>query len=310
VTLIPAMFRSFQAFRGLVAAAPVATGAVQLAQWKKSRKAAHCEVDCTSVAIGVVLASGIAGFFTLRGKDGAAPKPVRSFERRLQSAYSTNAVGKAVLADCAVAHPELVALSSDSDINKSNLAVANHIREMWASILSEQFHFPRGFFIELKASPFQSGVQERQGQTKNLGQFKISIAHLKHNKVAVKWGIHTLAEAFDRNRDGVLDFHEFATMILINSDFQGQTKRSKATICKLLYTVLDEDGDGKVTQDEFESFMIMASKLGKVNESAPKDTLALWKQYDQDGNGILSYTEFLAFARVVLNLSDFPGEFP
>merc|ERR1719453_1852284 len=127
-------------------------------------------------------------------------------------------------------------------------------------------------------------------------------------------GVDKLAEAFDRNQDGVLDFHEFATLILIQTDFsaekQGKPKRSKTEILKLLYSVLDDNGDGQVTCDEFESFLVMCSKLGIAKAFSKSEYDGLWKKYDKDGNGVMSYNEFVGFARDLLDLSSFKGDFP
>lgn len=311
------MFRC-AAFRGVAAAAPVVAGTAQLAQWRRPRKPAHCEIDFTSVAIGAIFAGGVAVAYSVARKDG--PRTEATIERRLQKSFTTTAIGRAALADCAVAHTDLVNLSvGEQNIAEADQAVAAHIRDMWAAILSEQFHFPKGFFTEAP-DRYQMDAKgnlkktERKGADKHIGKYKVSIPHLQHNKLAIHWGIDKLAQKFDRNNDGVMDFHEFATMVLFNADFQaeksGRSKRSKASICQMLYTVLDDDGDGKVTKDEFESFMVMAAKLGIATNSVAVDIPGLWKKFDADGNDILSYKEFLAFARVTLDLAQFPGDFP
>lgn len=298
-------------------AVPVVFGGVQFVQWKQPRNFVQCETDYGPLYLAGAMAAGAAVMYALGPQGGAKPAQ-KSFETRLRKNYVNSAQGRAVLSECAVAHPDLVKSSiGEQHVGDVSLAVANHIRDMWAGILSEQFHFPKGFFIEKSAKDqIMAGNlnESRRGQSKNMGNYKINIAYLKHNKVAVAYGVDVLAEKMDRNGDGVMDFHEFATMVLLSADLEaekhGSQKRNKAAFCKLLYTILDDDQDGNVTKEEFESFMVMASKIGIAKKDAGEDIPALWQKYDADGNGILSYSEFLAFAKVCLELSQFPGDFP
>lgn len=293
--------------------------AIATVQQRQQRKPSACEMDMSSIGIGVGIGALSAIVIKMMMDDAKRSSPP-SFEKRLKSAYTKNDVARAVLSDAPLAHPDLVkaAAVDQKNIHESGLAVANHIRSMWADILSEAFHYPKSFFIATKIGKtddrFTNVKEGQSGISSSIGKYKVSIPLLKSNKAAVAMGVDKLAEAFDRNRDGILDFHEFATLILIQTDFaaekQGHPKRSKSEILQLLYSVLDDDGDGKVTSDEFESFLVMCSKLGIAKQYDPKQYKALWTKYDQDGNGVLSYGEFVCFAREMLDLSSFKGEFP
>merc|ERR1719261_473770 len=112
------------------------------------------------------------------------------------------------------------------------------------------------------------------------GTFTVPIARLETSKYAQQalGGVASFAKAVDRDGSGTLDFHEFATLMLVlmeyyEEDWKGgkkgmkprTKKRPKADVLKLLYSILDEDGDGTVTKTEFESFVLMMAKLGHVH---------------------------------------------
>jgi len=292
-----------------------AAAALAAASDRKSRRRRDtflaCEgFDWISAGFGGIAVG--AGVYIALTRSTMREPATPSFEKRLRRAYTRNAVARAVLADTPQAHPELmkVAFASEKDIGDTGLAVANYIRGMWAEILSEAFHCPKSFFIATRIP-----LEDRRGPiSTSIGRYKVKIPLLKKNKRAMELGVDRLAEAFDRNHDGVLDFHEFATLILVQADFcaeqKGLRKRSKAEMLHLLYAVLDDNGDGRVTRDEFESFLVMAARVGIATELDTACYARYWREFDADQDQVMSYKEFVAFASRVLDMSQFSGEFP
>merc|ERR1711924_156711 len=214
-------------------------------------------------------------------------------------------------------------------------------RVLWAKLLADVYHMPLEMFMTTerqrtglagKGFGNMPGPQQFRGgggAVSTPGTYTIPIKRIETSKYAQNHlgGIASWAAAVDRDGNGTLDFHEFATLVLVLMEFYepdekkgGKTllgskprtnKRPKADVLKLLYSILDEDGDGQATKSEFESFAIMMARLGHTRSGlASADYDALWKVYDQNEDGVLSFTEFVAFAKQMLDLDGFPGEWP
>ena len=66
-----------------------------------------------------------------------------------------------------------------------------------------------------------------------------------------------------------------------------------------LFKLLDKDGDGKITMEEFKEYT-HKDKPSEINEKDKEDYIAFLMQvYDLDGNGSLEFLEFLQISAFV-----------
>lgn len=303
-----------------VAAGGAACGTAQVAPPTK------CEDDLLTKAalIGVGVAGASLAFWIVQNanKEGRSAVP---FHQKLQKEFQSSSKGQAVLQKVTYSHPQLIQhAQARTELDRTDLKgateelkTANFIREMWAQLLSEAFHFPKSFFMV---------TSEGGGNAVRPGKYKLRIDSLKNNKFALSCGFDKVAEAFDRDHDGTLDFQEFAALVMVMLEFYEETVdsaghvqltkkrreklRSKQDVLRLFFQILDDDGDSKVDRNEFESFVTMMAALGLARNIPKSEYEALWKRYDSNGDGVMSPDEFLIFARNILDVSEFPGEFP
>jgi len=99
---------------------------------------------------------------------------------------------------------------------------------------------------------------------------------------------------FDKSEDNKLSAEEVKTMLM---DDYG-LKEEQIDIQSLL---LDTDGDGKVSKDEFNKWLNSGAKLDQVSENSRfnkmKKAGELFKQADTNKNGSMDRTEFVSFYR-------------
>jgi len=99
---------------------------------------------------------------------------------------------------------------------------------------------------------------------------------------------------FDKSEDNKLSAEEVKTMLM---DDYGLTEE-QIDIQSLL---LDTDGDGKVSKDEFNKWLKSGAKLDQVSENSRfnkmKKAGELFKQADTNKNGSMDRTEFVSFYR-------------
>ena len=93
--------------------------------------------------------------------------------------------------------------------------------------------------------------------------------------------IRSAFDAADSNKDGRLSIDEVATAV----------KQLAAATGQSLFRLCDKDRSGTLDFDEFKSFFNLA-KAAEKNKSLNNDALqALFKAYDEDGNGKLDKGE-------------------
>lgn len=306
---------------GRFAAACFAVATVANLPEREKRRGSRCEetdwVTVTLAGTAIVGGAALAAYMVF------SPAPAaEEFPAKLDAAFRSSPTARKVLADVPYAHPDLK-LSDDEAPDylkgsKADVLSASRIRFSWATLLSEVYHMPREMFMKTKRGG---------GEGVTPGVFVIPISRLERSEYAKTKlaGIVNFAKAVDRDGSGTLDFHEFATLMLVLTEFYEEewkggksvlgtkprtNKRPKADVLKLLYSILDENGDNRVTKTEFESFVLMMAKLGHVQPSAGQNYDAMWKTFDINEDGHMSYTEFVAFAKQILDLESFPGAWP
>ena len=95
-----------------------------------------------------------------------------------------------------------------------------------------------------------------------------------------------------------IDFSAFVALLLV-VDLHYRP-RPKAEALAAFYAALDAGGG--VRRQDFESFLLMMTRLRLLQRTAPERYDALWEEYDANATGSLGYREFVLFAKEVLNL--------
>lgn len=128
-------------------------------------------------------------------------------------------------------------------------------------------------FIKLDAD--SSGTIEKE-------EF-LSIPAIRSNPLAAR-----LVELFDEDGDGHVDFAEFIRALSIFS-----AKGLKDQKLKFAFNVFDIDGDGKLSNGEL--FIVLKIMVGENLQNAQLQQIVdkTIIEHDLDGDGSLSYEEFL-----------------
>ena len=122
-----------------------------------------------------------------------------------------------------------------------------------------------------------------------------------------------LIEKFDADGDGTVSYSEFLNFVRGEGDAAASRPSSSAAekLADDLRRVLvkaeeegvnltdsfkhfDKDDDGQVTESELREAL---AELGPSFKASPKDLKALLAQFDEDGDGKVSYSEFIAFVK-------------
>jgi len=111
---------------------------------------------------------------------------------------------------------------------------------------------------------------------------------------------------FDRNADGKLDFGEYVIAYVIISEFFRSTLRSRTDIQKVMFAVMDEDGNGTIDKDELSHFMHVAMELQLVRGfKDSKTAVKHWmSMFDANGDGQIDFGEFCQLETKALDYSN------
>lgn len=156
-------------------------------------------------------------------------------------------------------------VSSSTAFPKSLVDQSNFSSEELNSLLAR--------FIKLDAD--SSGTIEKE-------EF-LSIPVIKSNPLAPR-----LMELFDENGDGHVDFAEFIRALSIFS-----TKGNKDEKLRFAFSVFDIDGDGVLSNGEL--FILLKTMVGENLQNIQLQQIVdkTIIEHDIDGDGALSYDEFL-----------------
>ena len=97
----------------------------------------------------------------------------------------------------------------------------------------------------------------------------------------------------DTDGDGLVSLKEFCAMVNIEYEGDDDDPRvSEAEILKECFAVFDKDGSGYIERQELMDLML---NLGTASFTAPSEETvdALLKEADIDGDGKISYSEFV-----------------
>lgn len=105
--------------------------------------------------------------------------------------------------------------------------------------------------------------------------------------------IRETLQEYDKNKDGVIDFHEFVAM---SRNFTGCSKDKLEENLRQAFRIFDRDGNGFVSAEELR---YVVTKVGDVLTEAEADELI--RMFDVDGDNQLNYEEFVVYARKSLS---------
>lgn len=97
-------------------------------------------------------------------------------------------------------------------------------------------------------------------------------------------------QAFDTNKDGRIDYAEFKRMTTATRAAKGEGEESDPD--RRAFIMIDRDGDGVITPEEFHKFCLSYNPVVATNEAKFATT---FKIIDGDGNGGIDYAEFKRF---------------
>ena len=122
--------------------------------------------------------------------------------------------------------------------------------------------------------------------TINAGEFSLAMRELGFDMTFAE--IKLLMKGVDADRNGVIDFFEFCTMVAMFDDVkENEEKSMNEEALKLYFRAFDEDGNGFISPIELRQVMI---ELGVEVTDAQIDE---WiKKADVDGDGRVNYAEF------------------
>ncbi|KAI3385535.1 hypothetical protein SNEBB_000509 [Seison nebaliae] len=88
-------------------------------------------------------------------------------------------------------------------------------------------------------------------------------------------------QKIDRDNSGTIDKEEFMTLII---ELSRQMQKKFRTV----FNAMDDNGDGNLDRNE------LKRALGAIGEAVDDDIIdQMFRLADLDGNGVISYTEFL-----------------
>lgn len=100
-------------------------------------------------------------------------------------------------------------------------------------------------------------------------------------------------DMMDTNQNGKVDYTEFIAGCMQSYVYLAETNLREA------FTYFDEDGDGKITIDELRNCLTSDNLMLEDDE-----VMGLIKEVDNDGDGMVDYTEFLDMMRHNTELKD------
>lgn len=120
------------------------------------------------------------------------------------------------------------------------------------------------------------------------------------------WQIDDLFKKFDKDKGGYLDSREFY-------NFLGQIDQSITFLeSQYIFDKFDLNKDGKIDTDEFKQFynkydftdsttqaQVLINELKEIIKSYQLDIKDIFKNFDVDQGGTLSYEEFTQFIKVI-----------
>ncbi|KAG8934979.1 putative calmodulin-3 [Tulasnella sp. 418] len=95
--------------------------------------------------------------------------------------------------------------------------------------------------------------------------------------------LRAMIKEVDVNKDGTIDFNEFAVMMAKKMKDQDVDAERKAA-----FKVFDKDGNGLISAEELKTVM---AKLGE--KLTPEEIDAMIKEGDLDDDGQINYEEFV-----------------
>jgi len=100
--------------------------------------------------------------------------------------------------------------------------------------------------------------------------------------------LQEILKDIDSDGSGVIDYTEFLSATLDKKTY------IQEEVCWAAFRLFDTDGDGKITQDELKAVL----ESGDVDEAAAKKSMQeIMDEVDTDGNGEISFQEFMVMMR-------------
>ncbi|CAF0876661.1 unnamed protein product [Brachionus calyciflorus] len=99
-----------------------------------------------------------------------------------------------------------------------------------------------------------------------------------------------LFNAFDMDKNGYVDFHEFLLTITLTSNKDAKQK------LRVAFRMYDVDNDGKLSHKEIEKLLVGIQNFygTKLNKEEPSELATdLLKTYDKDNNSFITEEEFV-----------------
>jgi serine/threonine-protein phosphatase 2B regulatory subunit len=107
--------------------------------------------------------------------------------------------------------------------------------------------------------------------------------------------VEKLFKLFDKDGSGKIDIKEFMIGL---SNFTGASKDEKL---QFAFAVYDQDNSGSISREEL-SRILMANHLAKTPEEVKRKADTIMMQADKDGNGVITFDEFVAVSKKFPNI--------
>ena len=118
--------------------------------------------------------------------------------------------------------------------------------------------------------------------TINTDEFALAMRELGFEMTFAE--VKLLMKGVDADRNGVIDFYEFCTMVAMFDDVK---ENANEEALKLYFRAFDEDGDGFISASELRQVMI------ELGVEVTDEKIDEWiKKADVDGDGRVNYVEF------------------